>query len=324
MNDRFPVKIWILWLQMAILVCTVSAGVPARAGQQATVTLRVALLPIYDVLPFYAAQANGYFDSDRVKIVGLPVGSALERDQLLQAGEIDGVLNEMTTVAGFNRSGTQVKVVGMGRHPMAGHPLFRLVTAPGSGLSSPGDLAGVPIAVSTNTIIEYVTDRLLAGKGLSPGQIVKQSVPVIPERYQLLMQGRLKAAMIPDPLAKSALAAGAGQVLDDTENPVYSWSVLTFTIAAIENKPEAIRFFLKGWDRAAADINNHPDTFRELMLKKIRVPKNIRATVTVPPFPRAKVPDAGQWQDVLDWMMGKGLLKAPVPYADSVTGAFLP
>lgn len=301
-----------------------AAVIFSTAAWAQPVTLKVALLPIFDVLPFYAAEAAGHFDSDRFRIIGLPVGSALERDQLLQAGEIDGVLNEMTTVAGFNRDGVRVKIVGMGRHPAPGRPLFRLLTAPESGIRTPAELAGVPIAVSINTIIEYVTDRLLVQEGLTPDQIVKKSVPVIPERYQLLMQGRLKAAMIPDPLAESALAAGAGQVLDDTADPRFSVSVLTFTAAAIEDKPEAVRFFLAGWDRAAADITAHPDRYRQLLLEKIRVPPNIRESCAIPPFPRGKVPDAGQWADIQEWMVQKGLLAAPLPYASSVTDAFLP
>jgi NitT/TauT family transport system substrate-binding protein len=308
-----------LSLSVALLVS------PAWAGKKdRPVTLKVALLPIFDVLPFYVAQASGYFNSDRVKVIGLPVGSGIERDQLLQAGETDGVLNEMTTVVGFNREAIRVKVVSTARHPVAGHPLFRLLSAPGSGISTPRDLAGVPIAVSTNTIIEYVTDRLLAAEGLTPGQIVKASVPVIPERYQLLMMGRLKAAMIPDPLAKSAMMNGAGLILDDAETSEFSVSVLTFTVEAVDGKADAIRFFLKGWDRAAGEINKDPNRWRDLLLKNIRVPKNIGADVAIPPFPRNSVPSAAQWADVLDWMTGKGLIDGPVSYEKSVTGAFLP
>ncbi len=290
---------------------------------QPQVTLKVALLPIFDVLPFYVAEANGYYKTDNIDIVGLPVGSALERDQLLQAGEIDGVLNEMTTVASFNREQIRVKVVRWARYPAYGHPLFRLLSAPGSGISTPEAVAGVPIAVSTNTIIEYVTDRLLRDKGLTPQQIAKRSVPVIPERYQLLMQGQIKAAMIPDPLAKSALASGAGEIFNDTENPKYSISVLTFTVEAMNQKAEAIRLFLDGWDRAAADINKNPDAYRDLLLKNIRVPKNIKDSYKIPVFPGNGVPDASQWADVLDWMKGKGLIKTDLPYDQSITRAFL-
>jgi len=311
-------------LKKMALILLIAAIAISPAAVQARVILKVALLPIFDVLPFYVAEANGYYNAGDIRIEGLPVGSALERDQLLQAGEIDGVLNEMTSVASFNRKQTRVKVVRWARHPAPGHPLFRLISAPGSGISTPQDLTGIPIAVSTNTIIEYVTDRLLRDKGLETDRIVKKSVPVIPERYQLLMQGQINAAMIPDPLAKSALVSGAGEIFNDTENPKYSISVLTFTVGAIDQKAEAIRLFLKGWDRAAADINKNPDAFRDLLLEKIRVPKNIKESYKIPVFPENDVPGPAQWADVLDWMKGKGLIEKDLPYDQSVTRAFLP
>jgi NitT/TauT family transport system substrate-binding protein len=82
--------------------------------------------------------------------------------------------------------------------------------------------------------------------------------------------------------------------------------------------------FLKGWDRAVAEINRSPEDFRLLVLERIRVPQNMRATYPIPPFPRGQVPDAGQWADVMDWMLPKGLLDNPVAYETLVSGEFLP
>ncbi len=286
--------------------------------------LKIALLPILDVLPYYVAEAEGYFDGGGFKIRAIPVASGLSRDQLMQAGEIDGMLNEMTTTGSFNRNGVQVKILISARKAYGRFPMFRILASPKSGLRSPTDLAGVPIGVSRNTIIEYVTDRMLAAKGLSREQIIMTSVPVIPERYQLLMQGRLKAATLPDPLGKSALAAGAVSLVDDSAYPRYSVSVLSFSVKALKDKGEGIRFFLKAWDRAAEKINANPEAYRALLLKKIRVPRNVQDGYPVPLYPRREVPGAEQWADVMKWMVEKGLLDSPLPYKESVTTAFLP
>ena len=71
-------------------------------------------------------------------------------------------------------------------------------------------------------------------------------------------------------------------------------------------------------------INADPESFRELLLKKIRVPKNVRKTFKIPPYPRSQVPDAEQWADVMNWMKAKGLLDSSLPYGDSVTADYLP
>lgn len=295
----------------------------AKTGGQNN-TLKIALLPILDVLPYYVAEAEGYFDGGGFKIRAIPVASGLSRDQLMQAGEIDGMLNEMTTTGSFNRDGVQVKILISARKAYARFPMFRILASSKSGFRSPTDLAGVPIGVSKNTIIEYVTDRMLAAKGLSREQIIMTSVPVIPERYQLLVQGQLAAATLPDPLGKSALAAGAVSMVDDSAYPRYSVSVLSFSVKAIKNKGDGIRFFLKAWDRAAEKINANPEAYRPLLLKKIRVPGNVQEGYSVPRYPRREVPDLEQWADVMKWMVGKGLLTSPLPYEESVTKAFLP
>ena len=306
-----------------LLMADFSMGLCAQ-GDLEKKSLKVALLPILDTFPFYVAEAQGYFKRYGVMVKAVPVGSGLERDQLMQSGAIDGMLNEMASTANFNRDRIQVKIISSARKAYPHYPLFRVLAAPGSKLTAPADLKGIPIGVSKNTIIEYVTDRLMVAGGLTPDEISKKSVPVIPERYQLLLQRQLKAATLPDPLAKSAIEAGAEAVIDDSAHPQYSVSVLSFHLDAIETKPHAVRQFLKAWNQAAQNINANPESFRSLLLQKIRVPKNIQQTYRIPPFPLREVPSAEQWTDVMNWMVSKGILAAPIPYKESVTGSFLP
>ena len=309
----------LMWLVFGCFPLT-----PQAQSAEHVSSLKVALLPILDAFPFFVAEAKGYFDEYGVSVKAVPVASGLERDQLMQSGEIDGMLNELISTANFNRDGIQVKTVMSARKADVNYPLFRLLSSPGSALRSVSDLADVPIGISKNTIIEYVTDRLLTASGLDPQAIVKKSVPAIPERYQLLMQGQLKAATLPDPLAKSALEAGAGELIADSSHPDYSVSVLSFNINAINNKTTAVRLFLKAWDRATADLNSNPESFRALLLEKIRVPKNIQNTYKIPTYPRRQVPNATQWADVIDWMAANGLLDSALVYGDSVTNDYLP
>ena len=315
------------WTVFGLIVAMVVVlGPTALRAQNAKKeqSLKVALLPILDSLPYYVADASGFFADYGVNVKVIPVASGVERDQLMQAGAIDGMLNEMTSTATFNREKVQVKIISSARTAYPKYPLFRVLAAPRSGITRPAELSGVPIGISVNTIIEYVTDRLLTESGLDRAQIVKKSVPVIPERYQLLLQGQLRAATLPDPLAKSALEAGALLVVDDSTYPRYSVSVLSFSAKALNQKSEATRLFLLAWDRAAAKINANPDSYRAMLLKKIRLPKNVQEAYTIPPFPRGQVPDSGQWADVMNWMIEKGLLDSRLPYEDSITTDFLP
>ncbi len=306
-----------------ISFCYVFISFSTLMAADKSTNLRLALLPIPDVLPIYLAQEKGYFAELGINVETLPVGSGVERDQLMQAGRIDGMINELSGAASFNRETVQVQVIATARLPIGDAPLFRILGAPGSGLRRVSDLAAIPIGISMNTVIEYITDRLLAAGGVSDEAVKYKSIPVLPERLQLLLSGQVKAVTLPDPLAASALAAGAVEIVNDTTLANISASVITFSVKSLKDKDDAVKKFMAAWDRAAADLNNAPADYKLLMLSKIRVPKNIRATFSIPPFPRRTLPSREQWRDAMTWMVEKKLLKKPLAYEDSVTAKYL-
>ena len=280
--------------------------------------LRIALLPIPDALPFHVAVQNGYFEEANLVVEALPVSSALQRDQLLQAGRIDGMLNELSSVASFHQSGQPIRVVTTARRPMGKSPLFRFLARPGSPHRTLSDLGNVPVAVSKNTVIEYVTDRTLQNAGLSGAEIRMQSVPVIPERFQLLVHGRLEAAVIPDPLAAAAIRAGAVEVGSDLAAPFFSLSVISLSADWIATHEKKTGAFVRAWERGARELNRHPERYRDLFEKKVRMPPSIVKAFPLPPFPVGERPTQAQWRDVMDWMTTRNLLEAPIAFEDGI------
>lgn len=312
------------WLLAVIVFVLFSLSIAACApGQQAEDTnLKMGLLPILDILPFYVAEQKGYFEAEGINVEFVPVKSAQERDALMQAGEIDGMLNDLISTGLFNRDDVQIQIVATARRAYPESPQFRVLAAPDGNVTSTSDLAGVPIGISQNTIIEYITDRLLEAEGLSPDQIEILEVSAIPVRFEQLMEGQIQAATLPDPLAQGAVAGGATLVVDDSQHTQYSQSVLSFSTEAIGAKPNSIKKFLKAWNRAVADLNSNPDQFSDLLIEQGRVPESIQGSYQMPPFPEGEVPSQTEWQDVVDWLLEKGLIDQSVAYEDSVLTDF--
>lgn len=313
-------KIAVFIISVLFLCLSIPAAVSAVNAPN---SLSLALLPIPDVLPVYVAEEKGYFSELGIVVETLPVGSAVERDQLLQAGRVDGMINELSGAANFNREQNRVKIISVARSPIGNSPLFRILAAPGSKLKTVADLAGIPIGVSRSTLIEYITTRLLEAGGVPREAIQYQSVPVLPERLQLLMSGQVKAVTLPDPLGASAIKGGAIEIVNDTALKRVSASVVTFTNDVLIKKTDTVKKFMVAWDQACADLNRDPAAFQALMLKKIRVPKNIQSDFFIPPMPRKEVPTKAQWDDVMAWMVDKNLLTTPLSYEGSVTSEFL-
>ncbi len=282
------------------------------------------MIPVIDTLPMFVAEAEGLYAKHGLSVEFVPVASAPERDQVLAAGQADATLNELLSVMFFNREKVQMQAVRYGHMaaPGAGH--FFILASGQSGISTPAGLAGVEIGISQGTIIEYVTDRLLAQEGLTPEQVKTVAVPRIPDRMALLASGELKAAVMPDPLAALAVQQGATIVLDDINHPLYGASVISFRKEFIDANPQAVRAFLAAIEEAVTLINSKPADYAGLLAEKQLVPPPLLGTYTIPPFPTAGVPSEEEWGDVLQWALEKGLLERELPYDQSVSAEYLP
>jgi NitT/TauT family transport system substrate-binding protein len=307
---------------VALLLATLA--LVGCGSQESAQPLRMALLPVLDVLPFHVAEQNGYFDQTGVQVELVPVKSAQERDSLMQAGQVDGMLTDLLSPVLFNQAEAQVKAVRTARQAYSDAPMFHILAAPGSSIASPEDLAGVEIGIAENTVIEYLTDRMLEAAGLAPERIATREVSAIPVRFELLVNGEIPAANLPDPLASGAIAAGAVLVVDDSTVPELSQSILAFRTETLESSPEAVGRFLKAWEMAVDEINANPAAYHDLLVDKGRVPPSIQGTFEMPPFPEAKVPSPEQLADVVEWALAKGLIEADVPYDRMVDDSFLP
>jgi NitT/TauT family transport system substrate-binding protein len=284
----------------------------------------MAVLPILDALPMYVAQQEGLFDKHGVKVELIPASSAPNRDQLITAGQADGMINEIVSTLLYNKDQTQVQIVRFARTASPEAPMFRILAAADSGINSVEGLKGVEIGISEGTVIEYLTDRLLQAEGLTSEDIKTIAVPDISTRMSLLGTGELKAGMLPDPLASLAMQQGAGLVLDDTKHPELGHSTYAFRKAFIDENPDAVRGFLAAIEEAVRLINAEPGKWSNLLTEQKLVPAPLVGSFEVPKFVGSTVPDETQWNDVMAWMKEKGLISADVSYPDSVTEGYLP
>ena len=272
------------------------------------------------MIPFYVAQQEGEFSQRNLTVELVPVSGGPERDTLLQAGGADCALNEVLGTILFNAGeGEELRVVStaLRAFPEAAH--FYLLAAPQSGVSTPADLSGRTIAISSNTIIEYWTDRLLTQQGVDITTVETTNVPQIPVRLELLMSGQVDAAVLPDPLGSLAILQGAVPILDDTIAPELGLSVISCRLSVVENQPDAVRALVAGWDAAVDAINADPAQFGNVLIENTRVPDPLQDRYSLPPFPVAENPTPAEVDDVLAWAMEKGLIRETQTYETVVS-----
>ena len=286
---------------------------PTGAG-----ALRLAMLPTTDVVPFYVAQAQDYFKAQGLNVTLVPVSSAAERDQLMATQQTDGEMTDLLSAITFNANKPTLKVVRIVRQATKTAPLFSILVPKDSAIKTPQDLKGKEIGISQNTVIEYLTQRMLEKEGIATADIKTTNIPAIPTRLQVMQQGQLAAANLPEPFTSLAILQGARVVIDDSKYPEYSQSVLIFRTDIVEKRPDDIKKFLVAYDKAIADIRTSPDKFRNILIETSRVPDPLKDKYQFPPFADPSITSKTQWDDVVKWSLDKKLINAPIAYETAI------
>jgi NitT/TauT family transport system substrate-binding protein len=306
-----------LVLALTLVVVLVMTGC-AKAAPTETVTLKIGAMPrIFDMV-LYTAQQEGIFEKNNIKVELVPFSSVVERNTAFMAGQLDGFVDSIWEAININKEQEMCKAVGHNLMP----DMFVLVASPSAGITSPEQLKGKEIGTSTGTIMEYALDRLLASAGIASQDIKPNNVPKMPLRVEMLMQGKLPAALFTPPLSAQALAGGGIRLLDDSQQQL-AGPGLIFSMNAVNTKAAGITGFVKSWQQTVKIINADPEKYRGLLVTTAMVPEALAATYQVPVFPEVRLPTEVEVKTLTDWMKSKGLITADIPYSRIVDSRFI-
>ncbi|MFQ5912784.1 MAG: ABC transporter substrate-binding protein [Nitrospinota bacterium] len=301
----------------ALLLSPPGTSPAGAAGEE----IRLGILPIVDALPYLVIGEKGLDRKHGFRFRTFPFASALERDAALTSGGIDGALSDTITSTLFKSRGVDIVVAALLLGALGREGPFYILASPKDGPKTLEELRRVPIGISSNTIIEYVTDRMLQARGFGKNDIQTVEVKKIPLRYQMLVTGQIRAATLPDPLASLAIFQGAIPLADDIQENL-SQSVTIFTGRTLREKRAGLRAYAGAYNEAVDSINRDPDSWKALLVRKARLPKPIEKAYRVIPFPRLRLPDRAHVKDVIRWLGEKDLLQQPVAF-DTLTSRVL-
>ncbi|WP_405723842.1 ABC transporter substrate-binding protein [Anaerovibrio slackiae] len=305
-----------LLVMMMAAVLVLSALVAGCGSQQAEKKelqgIAIGLMPDIDSVPIIIAEEKGYFAEEGLKVDIQKFKSAMDRDAALQSGNLDGAISDMLAVAFAKAGGFDVKVTSYT------DGTYKLIAGKGDGDVKPQDLAGKDVAVSKNTIIEYVTDRIIASQNMPEDSINKVVIPQIPTRLEMLQSGKLAAATLPEPMGSIAIANGCRFVTDSEEMGVNP-GVMMFTAKAVSDKKAELQAFYRAYNKAVNYLNEHPqDEYMDLVIEKSGFPDAAKAALKLPQYREAGLPAEKDVSECINWMVQKELIKQSYTYDELV------
>ena len=295
------------------------AGAASNAGAaSAAPKIVVGTLATEDILPCWVAQEEGLFANENLNAEIAVFQSASELIAAVSSGSVDFAMTDPMVTTSLYASGADVQIRWVTLGADASQGRFGIMTADPA-IKSLTDLAGMPVGVGSNTILEYVMDTLFERAGVAADQVKTEELQKLPVRYQAMVAGTVKAAALPASLLALGEASGFTVVADDTTGGNISQSVMISCKNAISTG--TVNSFARAWDAAVTHINANPDSYRALLAQKASLPESIAQTYAVSSYPAAELPEQHMIDAVLTWMANKGYLNANVTY-DAATGCF--
>lgn len=284
-----------------VFLFTAGCGSESQPKDAKLSKITIGLMPDTDSIPFIIAAERGYFAQEGIEVELVSFKSAMERDAALQSGNLDGAVSDLLAVI-FARSG------GFALHATSytdGN--YNLVAGGNAGISTAADLRGKEIAISRNTIIEYITDEILKINGLDEQDVSKVVIPQIPVRLEMLQSGNLAAAVLPEPMASVAAASGNRYVTGSAElglNP----GVIVFADAAIQEKAESIRAMYRAYNKSVDYLNHAPRAeYIDLVMDKSGFPAPARDALELKPYRTAGLPAEKDVEEAVHWVKSRDL-----------------
>lgn len=313
----------ILLTVVILSLCGAATVGPAGASEGKGPVIRFGVLPVLQALPLYVAKEEGLFAKAGINVDLITFNTAAEKDIALSVSSVEGCFGDLVTAIILRGNGRDVLVTATNYDTRKDRRMFGVLGKAGGKYKKAADLAGVPVAVSSNTVIDYVTQKLLTGAGVPLDKVASVEAKNIGIRMQMLMSGQVEAATLPEPLVTAALAKGAVLLADDSGIGA-SQTVLVFAGAFLKKHPDEVRKFLKAVDEAGRLIKSAPDAQRKTMVKYVRLPEPLKDRYPTPVFPELHAPDKESVNDIGQWLQKRGVIRDAPAYRQVVDDRFLP
>src|SRR5580693_8765879 len=195
------------------------------------------------------------------------------------------------------------KIIGLDTTVRTGALMVRADSA----IRSVAELRNVPIAVTWHAGTFYAAIEVLEAAGVPFDEI---KLVHANDRLDALLSGRTEAAALMEPLVSRAAEAGCRQIAD------LRWR--GGIVAGEDVDDETAQKLTRALNRAVAWLAENEERSREQLLRDLKPEQ--RKTGMLPELTGVQSYKAAEFQEKVDWMATRGLLKEKPRYADVVRG----
>ena len=304
---------------MALAMVGTMAGCTKTQTEEVKETKKLSFgaMSSIDIVPIVIAKEKGYFEEEGLELDFQLFTAAKDRDAALQAGELDGVIADEIAISIYQNSGIDMKITG------ATNGAWTLVVGKDSGIENLEDLKGKKMAISENTMIDYLSDYIAEENGVNSSEIEKIAIPAMPARLEALRNKQVDAAILPAPFNDTAVADG-GKGLADIDNADIMISAIGFLQDQIDNNEEAIKAFFTGYNKAVEYMKNTDlKEYEDIVIKTVGYSEDTKGNIILPELNTNYLPDTEKVQAVFNWSKNNGIISKDLKAEDVIINKFI-
>ncbi len=313
MNKLKKLVVFIVIASMFLMVgCTSKAVVSNEPkGEEANIeenlNLKVGVMPAVDSAPILLAAKNGYF-----KELGLDVEvqiymNAMNRQSALQSGELDGAMTDVIALVNNVQNGFDIKVTTStdGSFPILVRKDF-------------GEQKDIKVGLMEVSVVNYLSDEFLSGEY----KMEKVFINEIPARLEMINQGQIDMAVLPEPVASQGELMGLEKRVYEIKDE-FSPEIMVFTGESIKNKEKAIKLFHEAYNKAVKAIQSDENIARDVLVEELKLKPEVKDKIVLPKYNVARIPSKEYIEKIMDWNEKVLNKKIDLKYEDLVEGKFV-
>ncbi|MFW3168851.1 ABC transporter substrate-binding protein [Geodermatophilus sp. CPCC 206100] len=249
-------------------------------GDLETTEMNVGVQPFAEASAFYYALQEGYFEDEGLTVnpTSSTGGGGATLVTSIVSGDIDVAYANYVSVVQAASEGLPLRIVRENDRPGP----QGLYSVPGSGITTPADLAGKRIAINgLGNIMELTSRAALEENGVDPDSVTFVEIP-LPEMPQNLSTGDVDAAWLAEPFVTNATnTLGAQLVLDISTGPTEDLPISGWMTsgAFAEENPATMAAFIRALDRGMEAVGEDPGIVGEIVPTFTQIPPEVASAL---------------------------------------------
>ena len=273
---------------------------PEEQARRDSAALHVALMPVADCLPFYVAQRTGIYDRLGLDLRIHTLWAQLDTDTALLRRRVHAAYSDLVRAIMIQQTDTfDLRAVAA----LPGD--LQLITNRRGRVRALGQLKERMVAVSRHSITDYWSDRLMDSARMAQTDIFRPQINSVRIRTDMLCNGTMDAALLPQPFALEALLRGhVGNFNTEGLQPRLAALLVPTTVLADTTRRHQLRLLLQGYDQAVTLRDSLPQLLRQLC----QIPDTLTDTIAraLPVMPPLAEPRQADADAALQWIATRG------------------